>query len=85
MRGKSETCKCCGGARDPALANRLCRPCYNAYVLSLRADPYSVVPVAERGDWESRLRVFRAVFARHGLREGAVWQQVKGARRELHA
>ena len=88
MSEKRNTCKMCGGERDPRLGNRMCRPCYNAYVAALRADPIEgvmAVPTEEQGDWEGRLRVFETVFEKHGLVAGEVWDQVKGARREVSA
>ena len=83
---KRTICKRCGGRRDPALGNRMCRPCYNAYVAEQRrllecapAEPLTVVD-AKEGDWVKRLRVFEAVYARHGLQAGSVWAQVRAVR-----
>jgi hypothetical protein len=75
---KGATCKLCGGPRDPALKNRMCRRCYNAYVVSLRKNPFqgALAPTVQAGDLDGRRRAFERVYARHGLTEGTVWERV---------
>lgn len=90
---KRDICKRCGGKRDPALGNRMCRPCYNAYMAEIRAGafedapsgPPAPAPIEEQGCWEARLSAFERVYDRHGLKANEVWKLVKGVRREVSA